>query len=108
MDDKIISLILQAENEYRDAVLRVGERAEVYADNCMKKQAADFREQKQALTLFEETENESLDRMIADDEQRMEKETAQIKKRLRACMEEKADAISDRLKKEVLCAYGDN
>lgn len=106
MNKGIVSLIMQAENEYHDAVKKAAAEADIYAADCAKKQKAYLDEQKREWERFEKAENEALKEKLLKAERIIEKETEQKEDRLRACQEEKADSISERLKMEVLTEYG--
>lgn len=102
MEEDILSLILQAETEYRSFVEKAAEQAEGYAAECKERREAYIETLKQELNAFEKDENESLALTLAENERAMENEAAELKERLRACQAKKAEAISDRLAKEVL------
>jgi len=101
-----MSMLLQAENEYHDAVKNAVKRAENYADNSKKRQAAYIEILKSDWDSFETDENAQLDKTLADDEQKLETEMEELKKHLKISQEKKADMISERLKEEVLSLYG--
>lgn len=108
MNEKIMSLILQSENEYIEAVKRADAEAEIYAKDCLNRQTAKFIKLKQEWERFEKDENKNLKDMLSEAEQRIEKETAKMKERLKVRQQEKADIISERLKEEVLSIYGNH
>jgi len=107
LNDGIISLILRAESEYRDAVRGADIKAEDYADECAQKQDAYLNRMRREWAVFEKEENENLQKRLLETEQKTERDTAELKERLRACQSEKAEAISERLKREVLAVHGD-
>ena len=106
MNEDILYVLLQAENEYQSAMKNAVKEAEDYADGLRNKQAAYIEELKQNWHLFEVSENEKLEKMLFDDEQRLEAKTADLKEQLRISQKKKADLISERLKEEVLSLYG--
>ena len=107
MSDDILHLILQAEKEYHDAVKNAAAEAENYAEECKLRQNADMERLNEEWQSFEEAANEKFQKSLSEDEKKMEAETAQKKEHLRIRQKEKIDAISERLKEEVLSLYGD-
>jgi len=102
LNEDILSLILQAENEYHAAMKKTAEEAEGYADGRKKEQDAYIEGLKRDWHLFEESENKKLAEMFEENEKKLETEAAELKKRLIASQKKKADLISGRLKKEVI------
>jgi predicted nucleic acid-binding Zn-ribbon protein len=80
--------------------------AEDYAAERRGEQNAYIEELKQNWHSFENSENEKLEKMLSEDEQRLELKTAELKDKLRISQKKKADMISERLKEEVLSLYG--
>jgi len=106
LNEDILALILQAEDEYHDAVENAAKKAEDYAGERKKNQNAYIEELKHNWRLFETSENEKLALRLSGDEQKLEAEMDELKKRLTVSRDKKADQISERLKKEVLSLYG--
>ncbi|MCL2814761.1 MAG: hypothetical protein FWD23_09195 [Oscillospiraceae bacterium] len=102
MNEDILSLLLQAENEYHAAMENAAKEAEVYEQDNEKNQAGYIDELKREWDLFEKSENRKLAQMIADEEQKSEKKAAEQKNQLKESQKKKAEIISERLKKEVL------
>ena len=98
----MLSQLLQAENEYRAAMKTAAKKADIYADDCEKKQDVYVEGLKREWQLFEDAENDKLAKMLAEDERRLEIKTAELKELLQISGEKKADIISERLKREVL------
>ena len=101
-----MSLILQAENEYHDAIKKAVREAEKYTDDCRNRQRAYIEELNREWELLEKAEQEKLEKALLEAEKKMEKETAQTKARLKSYQEKKVDTISERLKEEVVSIYG--
>ena len=106
LKEDILNLILQAESEYHGTVRNALKEAEKYVDGCKEKQSAYIEDLKQEWHLSEEAESEQFGKTLSEDEQKMEAEIAELKKRLKICQEKKMDSVSERLKKEVLSVYG--
>ena len=102
MNEEILSLLLNTENEYNDAVGKAAERAEAYAEDRRKEQRAYIADLRLEWEVFEKAENDKLKNSLVEAEHRMEQETIQIKEHLKAAQEQKAEEISERLKREVL------
>jgi len=101
-----LSLLLQAESEYRAFVADAEKKAGDYAGECKKNQRAHLEGLKGEWERFERSENDRLEKMLSEAEQRLEKMAAGLKARLKADQGKMAGAISDRLKGEVLGLYG--
>jgi len=106
LNEDILSVLLQAESEYHAAVENAVENAGIYTDDCRKKQSAYIEVLKQDWDSFEKAESDKLENMLLKDEQKMEAEMEELRKRLKISQSEKADIISERLKEEVLSLYG--
>ena len=106
MNEDILTLFLQAENEYHNAIKNAAQKGGDYADDSKAQQNVYIEKLKHDWYLFEKTETEKLSKMLFDDEQRLEAETAESKKRLKINQKKKADLISERLKEEVLSLHG--
>ena len=102
MNEDILSLLLQAENEYHAAMKNAVKESEYDEDDRKQKQRAYIGDLTREWQSFENSENEKLAKTLADDERRLEAETADLKKRLQNAQQKKAELISERLKKEVL------
>jgi hypothetical protein len=102
VDDDVLSLLLRAEAEYHGAVKKAAQKAEAYAESQKNEQAAYLEELKREWQLFEKAENAKLDKALLDDELKMENESIKLKAQMKTRQGEKADLISERLKKEVL------
>ena len=98
----ILTLVLQAEREYQSSMKSAVKDTEHYVDEGKMKQDAYFEELKRDWYLFAKGESQKYVEMLAEDEKRMEAEIAKSKEWYRKCQKEKADAISERLKEEVL------
>ena len=108
MKDDILDPILQAEKEYHHAMKSALSEAERYVDDCKEKQAAYLEKLNREWHIFEKAENQKFEKRLADDEHRMEAETALLKSKLKSRQEIKAESISERVKREVLAIYGGN
>ena len=108
MKDDIFSLILQAEKEYNDALIKAMKEGERYVGACKKKQADYIEELKDKWNLFEKSENEKFQKMLSDEEHKIDIITAEKKGELKERQKIKADIISERLKEEVLSLYGNS
>lgn len=106
MSEDILLLILKAEDEYDAAIKNAAKQAEEYADACKKQQTDYIESIKQNWHLFEKSEIEKLEAVLAETEQKLEAKTAELKIRLKASQKSKADFISKRLKEEVISLYG--
>ena len=106
MKENIINLILQAENEYNNTVKIAVAQAEKYVDKCREEQDLYIDKLKNEWQLFEQRENEKLDKAFYAEEQQKKEETVRAKEQLKVCREKKADLISERLMKEVLSLDG--
>jgi hypothetical protein len=104
--DEVINLILQAEQNYHDAVEQAVKAAEGYAEESREKQRVFQDGVKQEWRAFEQAESERLAALLAEAEREAEAETAKMRERLKACQEEHIEALSERLKKEVLSLHG--
>jgi hypothetical protein len=104
--DEVINLILQAENDYHDAVEKAVKAAEGYSEDSREKQRVFQDGVKQEWRAFEKAESERLAALLAEAEQKSETETTRMKERLKACQEEHIEVLSERLKKEVLSLHG--
>jgi len=102
MKQDILNLILQAENEYHAKVKSYVAEAEKYVDLCKQKQSAYMENLKYEWYVFEKGEKEKFERDLADTEKRIDAETAVKKERLKTRQEENIEALSERLKEEVL------
>ena len=107
MKDEIITLILQAEREYHDAVKNAVNEAENYANESKMRQDADLEAMESEWRRSEEAENDKFQKSLHEDERKMIAEMAQKMEQLRKSQKEKMDSISERLKEEVLSLYGD-
>ena len=107
MNNEIMSLILQAEKEYQESMKKAVREAEVYSDECSDKRSSYIDELEREWELFKKSEDDRFKYKLAEDEEMMEAKKTEMKGRLRARQEAKADMISERLKKEVLSLYGD-
>jgi hypothetical protein len=106
LNEDVISLLLQVENDYHNAVKTAVDEAMNYADGCKKKQDAYIDGLNRDWHLFETSENNKLDKKLSEDEKNLEAKTAELKTRLKISRENKAELISERLKEEVLALYG--
>ena len=102
----ILRLLLKAENEYRAAIEKAAEEAEIYAGDSKKKQADYVEELKREWHLFEKSEHEKLDKMLEENEKKLDVKTSELKNRLQINQKNKADLIGERLKSEVISLYG--
>jgi len=102
LNEDILSLILQAENEYHAAMKNTFEEAEKYAGDSKKEQDDYIENLKLGWHSFETSENETLAKMLEENEKKLDAETAELKKQLSVRQKDKAGPISERLKKEVV------
>jgi len=108
MDDNIINIILRTENDYRETIEKAVTAAGSYTEDCRNGQNDFFNELRDEYHIFEKTEREQFEEALRLGMSEMDEEHAMMKKRLKACQEQKAGLISERLKKEVLAIYGDS
>ena len=106
--EDIIDLILQAEKEYQGTVRQAVAEAEQYADECKEKQGAYIETLKEGWHLFENGETAKFAEALSQVERKVKKEIAEKKEQLRLCQEKRMEAISERLKEEVLSFYYGN
>ena len=102
LKEEVLSLLLQTESEYHNAIKKAVKSAEKYVDDSRKEQAAYIEGLKQDLYFFEKTGSEELELMLSAESEKMETEAVRLKEKMKLRQEEKADRISDSLKKEVL------
>jgi len=102
MEEDVLSLLLQAENEYHITMKQAVIEAENYVENRRNERTAHIEELKQKLILFEKSESEKLEHTLLAESKKMEEEAARQKKQMKARQGEKADQISQLLKEEVL------
>jgi hypothetical protein len=107
LKEDYISLLLQVENEYHNAIIKAVREAEAYAGECRQRQDAYLDGLRREWYLFGKTENEKLLETLSRQEHKLELETAGIKRQMKENQIKKADLISERLKEEVLNLYGD-
>lgn len=108
MNEDILSLLLQAENEYHAAMENAVKKADSYEEDSKKNQAGYIDKLRREWDLFEKSENDKLAEMIAGDEQKAEKRAEEQKRQLKESQVRKADIISERLKRGVLSLYGNS
>ena len=108
MSDDIIGTILRAESDYNFALEKAVEEAEKYAQDSRNDQSAYLEELRKDFHAFEKSERDKFDKTLFESLRKMDAENATLKEQLKACQSDKADAISDRLMKEVLLLYGDS
>ena len=97
---------MQAEKEYHNKVKHALKDADKYVTDCQRKQSAYLDHLRHEWDLFEKAEREKLEKALLDDQQKLEHGLAKSKEQMRACQQKKAEAISERLKEEVLSLYG--
>ena len=97
-----MSLLLQAEIEYHNAVKNSVKSAEKYVDDSRKEQTAYIEELKQSLLFYEKTESEMLEQTLFIESEKMEITASGLKEQMKIRKEDKADQISELLKEEVL------
>jgi len=101
-----MSLILKAELEYHHAVQKAVGKAEIYTDNCKKEQSSYIDDLQNEWYLFEKTENQKFKEALLKDEKELEAKLTEDKERLKSLQKNKAEEISERLKREVLSLHG--
>jgi len=106
LNESILSLLLQAENEYDAAIKNAVKETENYADECRKEQDAYVDGLNRDWEIFEKSETDKLDKTLAETEQNLEIKMAELKNQLKLRQEKKAELISGRLKEEVISLYG--
>jgi len=102
LKNDVLSVLLQAENEYHNVVRDSVKDAESYVERRRKEQADDNDRLKRKLEFFEKTESELLEQKLLAESERMERKAERLKEKMRIRQEEKADQISELLKEEVL------
>ncbi|MCL2548190.1 MAG: hypothetical protein FWE76_03395 [Symbiobacteriaceae bacterium] len=106
MREDILAMILVAEDEYQQALVEAEREAELYISERRREQNAYLEKLLQEWEQFEENENLRLQAMLSEDERQLNEETRLARERLLARQQEVAELISERLKQEVLAAYG--
>ena len=101
-NEDILSLLLRVEDEYHEAMENAVKEAENYAEGCKEEQNAYLENLKRDWHSFEKAENDKLAQMLAENEKKLEAQTAELKNRLKTSQKNKADIISGRLKDEVV------
>ncbi|MCL1795027.1 MAG: hypothetical protein FWG34_14325 [Oscillospiraceae bacterium] len=101
-----MSALLKAENDYHAALANASKKADEYSGQQTKKREEYIEALKGDWRAFESSEKEKFEQTLLEDGRKMEAKAAEQKKRLRTSQQKKADAISERLKEEVLAAYG--
>jgi len=104
--EDILAMILVAEDEYQQALVEAEREAELYISERRREQNAYLEKLLQEWEQFEENENLRLQAMLSEDERQLNEETRLARERLLARQQEVAELISERLKQEVLAAYG--
>lgn len=102
MKEDIFEHIMQAEEGYKEALKAALAEAGEYVDECRDKQSTYFEGLRQDWDMFESAENDRFAGALRNEELKMEADTAEYIKQLRANQELKAETISQRLKEEVL------
>ena len=105
LKDDFFNLILQAEKEYHEALVKIEKEGGKYIEGCKLNQHTYIEQLKQEWQLFEQSENEKFEKLFSEDEQKMEAEAVLKKEELLTMQKLKADMISSRLKEEVLSLY---
>ena len=106
MNEDYIALLLQVENDYHNAIKKAVSEAEAQADLLKQRQKAYVESLRKEWHAYEKEENDKLNKTIAEDNIKIESETAVSKERLKTLQMKKAEMISERLKEEVLGLYG--
>ena len=108
MNEDIISTILRAENDYHYALKRAAQEAEKYERDNRNAQSAYLEELQSSFRTFENLQRDEFDKSLFESMRKMDKENNTIKEQMKVCQINMAEIISDRLKKEVLSAYGNS
>lgn len=103
--EDVLSLILDAETEYRSAVRTSVKEAENYAAECRAQQTAHYEALELDWLHFENAETEKLEKALSAVERKEARKAIKAKGNLRAKYENKAEAISGRLFEEVLSIW---
>jgi len=101
MKRELFAHIKGAEQDYKNTIHKSIIEAEKYVDERKRVQAADFEKLKYEWYLFEKSESEKFMHALSDDENRLEDEANDKKARLKACRDDKIEAVSERIKEEV-------
>jgi len=106
MREDFLTLILQAEDEYHHTLQKATANAGQYAEDCRTEQSVYIEQLKNEWRSFEKVEDDKLNKMLAEDGQKLEDATSRLKEQLKAYHGMKAELISERLKQEVLSLHG--
>jgi hypothetical protein len=104
--EDILTLIMKAEKDYNKSVDKAMADAKLYVDGKRKIQNDHVEELKREWYLYAKSENEKFLDMLLEKEREIDNESDTRKAELRAMQLEKAEAISERIKEEVLSLYG--
>ena len=107
MGEDIVARVLLAEEDLQSALREAENRAQLEVDVRKKEQESFLNTLRLAWDQFESEEAAKLSQRLQQKEQQLAKQTEQLKMELRQRMLAKADAISERLKQEVMAAHGD-
>jgi len=102
MKEDILSMLLQAENDYHTAVRNAVKEAEKYVEACRKEQAAYIEGLRLDFQAYEKEESIKLEQTLSSESAAMETEAARLMKKMKDRQTEKAGRISELLKEEVL------
>ena len=108
MSDNIISIVLQAEDDYHYAIEKTALEAEQYEQDSRITQSAYLDELRNGFKTFESSQRNEFDKTLYESMQKMDNENDTIKAQLKTCQINMAELISERLKKEVLSLYVDS
>ena len=106
MKNDVLKLIIQAEIGYQEAVKDAVDAAEKYVGERRDEQSAFIKSLEEDWDDFEQKENTVLTEKLTSNEVQQEAALEKRKEDLRIRQQLKADAISERLKEEVLNLYG--
>jgi len=101
-----LSILLQTENDYHNAIKTAVSEAGKYVAGRRKEQAEYLDELKRSLRSYEETEGKKMSQALLAESDRMEEEAIKLKEKMKACQASMAKQIVQRLKEEVLSSYG--
>ena len=107
MTENMISRILRAEAEYHAALEKSSQESDLHKESLQKKQNEVLDNEKRQWHLFEETCDIRYKEELSKQQEELEQDFLRRKQELRNRQQQKADIISERLKKEVLTLYGD-
>ena len=108
LNEDIVSLLLRVEHDYHVSMENALVKSQSYTDERKKEQSGYIENLKHDWQLFEKSENDKLEKTLAENERILEAKMTEFIEQLKTKQKNKADMISERLKKEVILLDGDS